>query len=147
MEQAQNFWWRGVLSLACGSGLRYVEILNLTWNDVDFANWMIAVVAKKESQHSLAWDPQSRKNRMVPMSDESVQIFADTQLEGPEGFPHLCLHDAATTCENTGTSKAGHADISTTGNYYLRVRSEDSATADTVLNEMLVDARRQLTQS
>jgi integrase len=91
MKNAKNLWWRGLISIAYGSGLRHNEILNLMWKDVDFENQLISVVAKKESQELLGWDPKSRKNRVVPMTDESVQILADMQLKAEEGFPYIFI--------------------------------------------------------
>ena len=89
MDKARNLWWRGFISIAYGSGLRRNEILNLTWKNIDFENQLITVAAKKESQKLIEWDPKSRRNRVVPMSDESAQILADLQLEAREGFPYI----------------------------------------------------------
>ena len=91
MDKAKNLWWRGLLSIAYGSGLRRNEILNLTWKNIDFENQLITVVAKKESLKLLAWDPKSRRNRVVPMSNESAQLLADLQLKAEEGFPYIFI--------------------------------------------------------
>jgi len=89
MNKAKNLWWRGFLSIAYGSGLRRNEILNLTWKNIDFENQLITVAAKKESKKLIQWDPKSRRNRIVPMSDESTQFLADLQLRAKEGFPYI----------------------------------------------------------
>lgn len=91
MDKAKNLWWRGFLSVAYGSGLRRNEILNLTWMNIDFENQLITVAAKKESKKLLAWDPKSRRNRVVPMSDESGQLLVDLQLKAKEGFPYIFI--------------------------------------------------------
>ena len=91
MDKAEDFWWRSFLSLAYGSGLRRNEILNLTWKNIDFENQLISIAANKESQRLLAWDPKSRRNRVVPMSDESAQLLADLQLKAEEGFPYIFI--------------------------------------------------------
>ncbi len=91
MDKAKNFWWRAFLSIAYGSGLRRNEILNLTWKNIDFENQLIIIAAKKESQRLLAWDPKSRRNRVVPLSDESAQLLADLQLKAEEGFPYIFI--------------------------------------------------------
>ncbi len=91
MDKAKNLWWHGLLSIAYGSGLRHNEILNLTWKDVDFENQLITVVAKKASKNLLEWDPKSRRNRVVPMSDESAQLLADLQLKAKEDFPYIFI--------------------------------------------------------
>jgi len=91
MDKAKNFWWCAFLSIGYGSGLRRNEILNLTWKNIDFENHLITIAAKKESQRLLAWDPKSRRNRVVPMSDESAQLLADLQLKAEEGFPYIFI--------------------------------------------------------
>ena len=91
MDKAKNLWWRGLLSIAYGSGLRHNEILNLTWKNIDFENQLITVVAKKASKNLLEWDPKSRRNRVVPMSDESAQLLADLQLKAKESFPYIFI--------------------------------------------------------
>ena len=91
MDKARNFWWRAFLSIAYGSGSRRNEILNLTWKNIDFENQLITIAGKKESQRLLAWDPKSRRNRVVPMSDESAQLLADLQLKAEEGFPYIFI--------------------------------------------------------
>jgi integrase len=91
MDKAKNLWWRGLLSIAYGSGLRHNEILNLTWKNIDFENQLITVVAKKASKNLLEWDPKSRRNRVVPMSDESAQLLADLHLKAKESFPYIFI--------------------------------------------------------
>jgi integrase len=64
MDAAKNIWWKAVISLAYGNGLRRNEILNLTWSDVDFEKQMIHVRAKQESIETIEWEPrkESRAN-------------------------------------------------------------------------------------
>ena len=195
MDKAKNLWWRGFLSIAYGSGLRRNEILNLTWKNIDFENQLITVVAKKESQELLVWDPKSRRNRVVPISDDSAQLLADLQLKAEEGFPYIfispqrlkrirerqkngtwtprsqiinnldrdfrilrnkasvdkyVIHDLRRSAITNWAKKlpiqvvqelAGHSDISTTRKYYLAVRSEDLASANKFLNQVLTKMR------
>ena len=195
MDKAKNLWWRGFLSIAYGSGLRRNEILNLTWKNIDFENQLITVAAKKESERLLKWDPKSRRNRVVPMSDESAQLLADLQLKAKEGFPYIfislqrlkriwerqkvgtwtprsqiinnldrdfrilrckagvdecVIHDLRRSAITNWAKKlpiqvvqelAGHSDISTTRKYYLAVRSEDLASANQFLNQVLAKVR------
>jgi integrase len=195
MDKAKNLWWHGFLSIAYGSGLRRNEILNLTWKNIDFENQLITVVAKKESQELLVWDPKSRRNRVVPMSDDSAQLLADLQSKAEEGFPYIfispqrlkrirerqknstwtprsqiinnldrdfrilrnkagvdecVIHDLRRSAITNWAKKlpiqvvqelAGHSDISTTKKYYLAVRSEDLASANKFLNQILTKVR------
>ena len=195
MDKAKNLWWRGFLSIAYGSGLRRNEILNLTWENIDFENQLITVSAKKESQKLIEWDPKSRRNRVFPMSYESAQLLADLQLKAKEGLPYIfispqrlkrirerqkvgtwtprsqiinnldrdfrilrgkagvdecVIHDLRRSAITNWAKKlpiqvvqelAGHSDISTTKMYYLAVRSEDLASANKFLNQILAKVR------
>jgi len=89
MDNAKDIWWRGFLSIAYGSGLRRNETLNLTWKNIDFDNQLITVTTKKESKNLLKWEPKSRRNRVVPMSDETSQLLVDIQVRAPEGHPYV----------------------------------------------------------
>ena len=91
MDKAKNLWWRGFLSIAYGSGLRRNEILHLTWKDIDFENQLIKVAAKKGTDNILEWELKSRKNRVVPVSDESTQLLANIQAQAPEGHPYVFI--------------------------------------------------------
>jgi len=91
MDKAKNLWWRGLLSLAYGSGLRRNEILHLTWKDIDFENHLIKITAKKSSKMIIEWDPKGRRNRIVPMSDENCQLLADLQAQAEEHHPYIFI--------------------------------------------------------
>jgi integrase len=91
MEAADSIWWRAFLSIAYGSGLRRNEILHLTWKDIDFESRLIKVTAKKGTDDILEWEPKSRKNRIVPMSDESTQLLANIQVQAPEGHSYVFI--------------------------------------------------------
>lgn len=88
---AKRIWWKTVLSIAYGSGLRHSEILYLTWTDVDFEHQKIHVRSKKQSANLLLWDPKSRRNRTVPMSDESSRCLAQMQTEASENQPYVFI--------------------------------------------------------
>ncbi len=84
-------WWRALLSVAYGSGLRRGETLNLTWADIDFENQRIHVPTKPSSHHLVEWEPKDHENRVVPMSAEATQLLADIQAESKEGFPYIFI--------------------------------------------------------
>jgi integrase len=89
VKAAENTWWHTLFSIAYGSGLRRSEILHLTWADIDFDQQRIKVTAKKGAANILEWEPKSRRNRVVPMSDESSQLLANIQVKAPEGHPYV----------------------------------------------------------
>jgi len=89
VEAVEKIWWHVLFSLAYGSGLRRNEILHLTWADIDFENQRIKINAKKGAEDILEWDPKNRKNRIVPMSDESSQLLVNIQAQAPEGHSYV----------------------------------------------------------
>jgi integrase len=89
VDAAKNQWWKAFLSIAYGSGLRRNETLHLTWMDIDFDNQRINVTAKKATEELLEWEPKNRKNRVVPMSDETVGLLVDMQVKACEGHPYI----------------------------------------------------------
>jgi len=86
-----SLWWRGLVSLAYGSGLRRNEILHLTWADVDFENHRIAITAKKETSDIIEWQPKDRENRVVPISEETEQLLANLQEDTPVRHPYVFI--------------------------------------------------------
>jgi integrase len=89
MDAAKKTWWKAFLSIAYGSGLRRNEILHLTWADIDLEQHRIEVRAKKESAEILEWEPKSRTNRVVPMSDEADQLLVNMQVDAAEFHPYV----------------------------------------------------------
>jgi len=89
MDAATKLWWKAFLSIAYGSGLRRNEVLHLTWVDVDLEQQRIEIRAKKAASEILEWDPKNRKNRVVPMSDETAKLLIDLQVKSPEFHPYI----------------------------------------------------------
>ena len=91
IESIEELWWRAFISVAYCSGLRREEILNLTWNDVDFENQYIHVTPKENSKYTIEWEPKDHECRVVPMPEETTQLLVDIQSESPEGFPYVFM--------------------------------------------------------
>ena len=91
MNAAKKLWWKALISLAYGSGLRRGEILNLTWSDIEFDAQLIRIVPKKQDRHILEWEPKDHEMRTVPVSDGAIQLLADLQLESEEGHPYAFI--------------------------------------------------------
>jgi integrase len=89
MNAAKDLWWETFLSIAYGSGLRRNEILHLIWMDIDFGTQRINVTANKATAELIGWEPKNRKNRIVPMSDETAQLLVNMQAKAPEGHPYV----------------------------------------------------------
>jgi integrase len=90
-NQAKDIWWKALISIAYGSGLRRNEILHLTWVDVDFENQQIHVSPKKGTAETIEWEPKDHEERVVPMADETAQLLANLQARANEGSPYIFI--------------------------------------------------------
>jgi integrase len=90
-KEARKLWWKALISVAYGSGLRRNEILHLTWVDIDFEHQRIHVSPKKASRDMLEWEPKDHENRIVPMAEETSRFLVDLQTQAPEGHPYIFI--------------------------------------------------------
>ncbi len=94
LKSTDDLWWKAFISTAYCCGLRRGEILNLTWNDIDFENQYIKVSPKKNGEQTIEWEPKDHECRIVPMPDEVTQLLADLQAESSSGFPYIFVNPA-----------------------------------------------------
>jgi len=83
---APSLWWRVLIRLAYTTGLRRGEMLNLQWDDIDFAGGVVKVQAKRAGvtticgrllPTTLAWESKSHNNRQVPVPAATLEALAD----------------------------------------------------------------------
>ncbi len=91
MQTTEQLWWKTIISAAYGSGLRRNEILNLTWADIDFEKQLIHVNPKEDTAETIEWEPKDHEIRIVPMTDETVQLCTQMQLEATEKSPYIFI--------------------------------------------------------
>lgn len=93
LGSTDKIWWKALLAIAYGSGLRRQEILYLTWSDIDFENRQIRVTAKQQTEKTIEWEPKDHETRVLPMTEQASQFLADLQLICPEGhsYPFISI--------------------------------------------------------
>lgn len=91
LNASKNIWWKALISIGYGSGLRSDEITNLIWSDIDFENKLIHINAKQSTKLTLEWEPKDHENRKVPLSDHSIEFLAEIQLTAPEKHPYIFI--------------------------------------------------------
>lgn len=91
LETTEELWWKRFIAIAYSSGLRKNEILHLTWKDIDFDRKRINVVAKKKRGRTIEWEPKSRKNRVVPISNEAINLLVNIQNNAPDQSPYIFI--------------------------------------------------------
>jgi integrase len=86
--------WKLVILFALTTGLRRGELLNLTWQDIDFDRRIVEVQAKKETTFTWEWHVKDADRRTLPLPDELVQLLAKHQEEQPAGYPYVFIPPA-----------------------------------------------------
>ena len=91
---ASNPWWRAIIAIAYGGGLRREEILNLIWQDIDFEKKQIHIQAKSNSSNLLDWEPKDHENRIIPITDQAIKLLTDLFANSIEGHPYVFVSPA-----------------------------------------------------
>jgi len=91
MNAAANSWWRALLTVAYATGLRRGEILNLTWQDIDFAGQHVHVSPKNHTDQLLAWEPKDHECRIIPAPLQVVRFLMNLQAESEKECPYAFL--------------------------------------------------------
>jgi integrase len=94
MDAAKSLWWRSLMALAYGSGLRRNEILNLTWADIDFKLKKVSVCSKPMKDQTIQWEPKDHENRVVPLSDEALNLLVVLKTQVETGYPYVFIRPA-----------------------------------------------------
>jgi len=86
--EASDVRWKGIIVLACGSGLSRGEALNLTWVDLDCDNHMVTVQNKRDDLQAGTWEwhmkrrGKDRRPVKLPMSDKMGSVLMELRA-GP----------------------------------------------------------------
>ncbi|MFC1675791.1 tyrosine-type recombinase/integrase [Planctomycetota bacterium] len=91
LNATKKLWWKSLISIAYGSGLRRSEIFNLTWQDIDFESKLIRINAKKSTELTIEWESKDHQNRIVPISEHTIGLLTKLQLNAPEGHPYIFI--------------------------------------------------------
>lgn len=83
MDRAPSARWQAMISLAYCCGLRLGEILNLTWEDVDFKAAVVRVVAKRGGAAE-DWMPKDKDMRLVPLPKPAAVALTRLKLAAPK---------------------------------------------------------------
>ncbi len=151
--------WDLMISVALATAMRRAELLNCTWGDVDFDAQTIKVNPRQNTMETWQWLVKNADHRILPLTEEIVQMLADHQAQQPERYPYVfvptarydhiqnvlrpkgewTLTDARLKVVNNGMSEhdvmvlVGHASFATTHKFYLAVADDlvDRARAST----------------
>ena len=78
-----------MIIVALTTAMRRSELLNCTWNDVDFEQQVINITPKEDTDKTWRWDIKDADERTLPLTDEVTQLLVDHQNKQPEGYPYV----------------------------------------------------------
>ncbi len=83
-EACPDVWWEAFVMLGATSGLRFSEMLNTLWRDIDFEGGTITVSGKRGKMQRdaagrpfpiLEWSAKNGRGRSVPLPPETVNVL------------------------------------------------------------------------
>jgi len=81
--------WDLLITVALATAMRRAELLNCTWRDVDFDAETIEVNSKRDTKETWQWLVKDADRRILPLTEEIVQVLAKHQAQQPEAYPYV----------------------------------------------------------
>lgn len=81
--------WELLIRMALCTAMRWGELLNLTWRDIDFGNMTAEVAPKDDTDDTWEWRIKDTDRRMLPLTEEVTMLLANLQGCQPEGCPYV----------------------------------------------------------
>jgi integrase len=81
--------WDLLVLMALCTGMRRGELLNCTWSDIDLAAQILTVSPKEDTKETWTWLIKDCDRRILPLTDEVVQMLIDHQSRQPERHPYV----------------------------------------------------------
>jgi integrase len=86
--------WDLLITVALATAMRRAELLNCTWGDVDFDAQTIEVNPKQNTTDTWEWLIKDSDRRILPLTEEIVQMLVDHQAQQQEGYPYIFIPPA-----------------------------------------------------
>jgi integrase len=85
--------WDLLILFSLATGLRRGELLNLTWQDVDFDKKTVDVQAKKETAYTWEWHVKDADRRTLPIPDAILcNFWQSIRRNSPQAIPMCSSH-------------------------------------------------------
>jgi integrase len=81
--------WDLLALMALCTGMRRGELLNCAWSDIDLAAQTLTVSPKEDTKETWAWLIKDCDRRMLPLTEEVIQMLLSHQGQQPEGHPYV----------------------------------------------------------
>lgn len=89
-----NVKWDLLIVVAVATGMRRGELLNCTWDDIDFEKQTVEVSPKGNTDETWEWQIKDYERRTLPLTEEIVHLLAYHQSEQLEGYPYVFVPTA-----------------------------------------------------
>ena len=93
-NERKRLRWDLFIVVALSTALRRGELLNCTWQDIDFAEQTIKVCPKVNTAETWEWRVKDTDRRTLPLTDTLTQLLVDQQSKQPEGHPYVFVPSA-----------------------------------------------------
>jgi len=93
-NEQKRLRWDLFIVVALSTAMRRGELLNCTWQDIDFAEQTIKVSPKVNTAETWEWRVKDTDRRILPLTDTLTQLLVDHQSRQPEGHPYVFVPPA-----------------------------------------------------
>ena len=86
--------WDILILTALGTGMRRGELLNTTWQDIDFEKQLIHISPKENTKLTWPWQIKDTDRRSLPLTKEVMKLLREHQDTLPEDYPYVFVPPA-----------------------------------------------------
>ena len=83
--------WDLLIVMALTTGMRRGELLNCTWDDIDFDSQTVEVVPKTDTPQTWKWLIKDTDRRTLPLNDELILMLSNHQSNQEPGYPYVFI--------------------------------------------------------
>ena len=83
------FRWDLFILTALCTGMRRGELLNITWQDIDFVKKIIHICPKDETESTWKWQIKDTDRRDAPITKELAHLLSEYRDQQPSGYPYV----------------------------------------------------------
>jgi len=90
-DSAPDAYWKAFVTTLYCTGLRLQEMLNLTWDDIDFQQGAVHVARKDRHDMVQAWQPKDHEMRTIPLPSQATGLLASWRSQAAEDCPYVFM--------------------------------------------------------
>ncbi len=83
--------WDLLIVTALTTGMRRGELLNCTWDDIDFDGQSVEVTPKEDTPETWKWLIKDTDRRTLPLNDELTTMLSNHQSVQEAGYPYIFI--------------------------------------------------------